>query len=84
MEKPRGDGHWINGGFFVLEPTVFRYLEGDMDGVMWEDSPLHNMTRDGQLAAYKYTGFWKCMDALRDKMELEEMWQKGNPPWKVW
>lgn len=84
MEKPRGDGHWINGGFFVLEPPVFKYLEGDMDNVMWEDAPLRDMTRDGQLVAYKYKGFWKCMDALRDKMEMEAMWQKGSPKWKVW
>jgi glucose-1-phosphate cytidylyltransferase len=84
MEKPRGDGYWINGGFFVLEPTIFRYLEGDMDNVMWEESPLHDLTRDGQLVAYKYSGFWKCMDALRDKMELEEMWRKGTAQWKVW
>jgi glucose-1-phosphate cytidylyltransferase len=84
MEKPKGDGHWINGGFFVLEPEVFKYLEADMDDVMWEDSPLHDLTNDRQLVSYKYHGFWKCMDALRDKNELEQMWGSGNAKWKSW
>lgn len=84
MEKPKGDGHWINGGFFVLEPEVFNFLEGNMDDIMWEDSPLHSLTNAGQLAAYKYEGFWKCMDALRDKTELENMWETGNAKWKTW
>lgn len=84
MEKPKGDGHWINGGFFVLEPEVFNYLNGDMDNIMWEDSPLHNLTEANELVAYKYDGFWKCMDALRDKEELDKMWASDCPPWKIW
>jgi len=84
MEKPKGDGHWINGGFFVLEPGIFKYLEEDMDDIMWEDSPLHDLTIDQQLVSYKYEGFWKCMDALRDKTQLEEMWESGNAQWKKW
>ncbi|WP_022854420.1 glucose-1-phosphate cytidylyltransferase [Thermodesulfatator atlanticus] len=81
-EKPRGDGAWINGGFFVLEPAVFDYIEGDE--TVWEREPLENLAKDGQLVAYKHRGFWKCMDTLRDKNELEKLWQSGNPPWKVW
>jgi len=84
MEKPKGDGNWINGGYFVLEPEVFKYVEGDVDDIMWEESPLHELTKDGQLMAYKYNGFWKCMDALRDKKELEKLWTTGKPPWKKW
>ncbi len=84
MEKPKGDGHWINGGFFVLEPEVFKYLEKDMDDVMWEESPLHDLTKDRQLVSYKYHGFWKCMDALRDKIELEQLWETENAKWKIW
>lgn len=81
-EKPRGDGAWINGGFFVLEPAIFSYIEGDE--TIWERDPLENLAKDGQLVAYKHRGFWKCMDTLRDKNELEKLWQSGNPPWKVW
>ncbi|MCB0736897.1 MAG: glucose-1-phosphate cytidylyltransferase [Bacteroidetes bacterium] len=84
MEKPKGDGSWINGGFFVLEPEVFKYLDGNMDDVMWEESPLHELTQDRQLVSYKYNGFWKCMDALRDKMQLEQMWNSEKTPWKKW
>jgi glucose-1-phosphate cytidylyltransferase len=84
MEKPKGDGQWINGGFFVLEPTVFDYLTEPMDNVMWEDDPLLNLTKDHQLVSYKYNGFWKCMDALRDKNELEELWNSGSAKWKIW
>lgn len=84
MEKSIGDGHWINGGFFVLEPEVFNYLTGDVDNIMWEEAPLHDLTNDGQLVAYKYSGFWKCMDALRDKIELENLWESGHPKWKIW
>ncbi len=82
MEKPKGDGAWINGGFFVLEPEIFRYIEGD-DSV-WEQEPLMNLSKDGKLMAYKHAGFWKPMDTLRDKRELEELWASGNAPWKVW
>jgi glucose-1-phosphate cytidylyltransferase len=83
-EKPDGDGMWINGGFFVLEPGVFNYLQGDMDNVQWEKEPLANIAKDGQLAAYRHHGFWKCMDALRDRIELEEMWNTGLAKWKIW
>jgi len=82
IEKPPGDGFWINGGFFVLEPEVFDYIEDDETS--WETEPLKNLAKDGQLIAYKYSGFWNCMDTLRDKRELEELWYKGNTPWKVW
>ena len=83
-EKPDGDGMWINGGFFVMETDIFKYLEGDMDRVQWEKEPLAKIARDGQLAAFRHHGFWKCMDALRDRIELEEMWNSGNAKWKIW
>jgi len=83
-EKPDGDGSWINGGFFVLEPGIFDYLEGEMDQVQWERQPLAAIAANGQLAAYRHHGFWKCMDALRDKIELEEFWESGKAPWKIW
>lgn len=83
-EKPDGDGTWINGGFFVLEPGIFDYLDGDMDQVQWERQPLAAIANNGQLAAYRHQGFWKCMDALRDKIELEEYWESGKAPWKIW
>jgi glucose-1-phosphate cytidylyltransferase len=84
QEKPQGDGVWINGGFFVLEPGVFKYLEGNMDDVQWEKLPLAQLAADKQLAAYRHKGFWKCMDAMRDKIELEELWHTHNAPWKIW
>ncbi len=84
QEKPPGDGVWINGGFFVLEPGIFKYLEGDVDAIQWEKEPLFQIANDGQLAAYRHYNFWKCMDALRDKIELEELWQTGYAPWKIW
>ena len=84
QEKPEGDGVWINGGFFVLEPGIFKYLENDMDDVQWEKKPLIDIANDQQLAAYKHIGFWKCMDAMRDKIELEELWEGQKAPWKVW
>jgi len=83
-EKPKGDGKWVNGGFFVLEPGVFRYLDGDMNNTMWEDAPMESLVKDGQLSAYRHTGFWKPMDAMRDKLELEDLWQKGQAKWKIW
>ncbi len=83
-EKPHDDGMWINGGFFVIESGVFNYLDGNMDNTQWEKEPLANIAKDGQLAAYRHDGFWKCMDALRDRMELEEMWNSGNAKWKIW
>lgn len=83
-EKPKGDGRWVNGGFFVLKPEVFQYLEGDMDQVMWEDAPLERLSGDHQLSAFKHYGFWKPMDAIRDKLELENLWQLNQAKWKVW
>lgn len=82
-EKPQGDGAWINGGFFVLEPGVFDYIQ-DGDPTIWERSPLEGIARDKQLSAYRHMGFWKCMDTLRDKTELENLWKSGKAPWKVW
>jgi len=84
VEKPQGDGMWINGGFFVLEPGIFKYLDGDMDEIQWEKKPLIEIANDGQLAAYKHDGFWKPMDALRDRIELEQLWNSGTAKWKIW
>jgi len=81
-EKPGGDGAWINGGFFVLEPQVIDYIADD--ATVWEREPLEQLVSLGQVAAYKHRGFWHSMDTLRDKMVLESMWASGNPPWKVW
>lgn len=83
-EKAKDENKWINGGFFVLRKNVFEYLSEDMSNMMWEDQPLEHLTRDGQLAAFKHSGFWKPMDALRDKMELEELWKSNNAKWKKW
>jgi glucose-1-phosphate cytidylyltransferase len=83
-EKAKDESKWINAGFFVLKPAVFDYLTGDMENVMWEDEPLEKLTLDGQLAAYCHKGFWKCMDALRDKIELESLWQNKQAKWKIW
>ncbi|HEV8504113.1 MAG TPA: glucose-1-phosphate cytidylyltransferase [Chitinophagaceae bacterium] len=83
-EKAKDESKWINGGFFVLKPEVFNYLEGDMSQMMWEDEPLERLTDDNQLVAYQHKGFWKCMDALRDKLELEALWQSGHAKWKNW
>lgn len=84
VEKPQGDGMWINGGFFVLEPEIFNYLHGDMENIQWEKQPLLDIANDQQLAAFKHTGFWKPMDALRDRNELDQMWQNNNAKWKIW
>ncbi len=81
-EKPKGDGAWINGGYFVLEPDVFHYIKGDSS--VWELEPLKKLAHDCQLSAYKHYGFWQSMDSLRDKNVLEDLWQSGNPPWKIW
>ncbi|MEJ7769715.1 MAG: glucose-1-phosphate cytidylyltransferase [Chitinophagaceae bacterium] len=83
-EKPKGDGKWINGGFFVLNKAVFDYLPGNMDDVMWEDAPMEQLAASDNLMAYKHYGFWKCMDAMRDKLELEALWQNNQAKWKVW
>lgn len=84
QEKPEGDGVWINGGFFVLEPGIFKYLNENMDKIQWEKKPLIDIANDGQLCAYRHNGFWKCMDAMRDKIELEEFWDNTKAPWKIW
>ncbi|MFM6925816.1 MAG: glucose-1-phosphate cytidylyltransferase, partial [Ferruginibacter sp.] len=68
----------------VLKPEVFNYLDKDMNNIMWEDEPLEKITADNQLMAYKHGGFWKCMDALRDKIELNELWESNTAPWKIW
>lgn len=81
-EKPKGDGAWINGGFFVLEPQVIDLIAGDL--TVWEQEPLTRLAHEGQLSAYRHPGFWHCLDTLRDKHVLEQAWQSGNPPWKVW
>ena len=81
-EKPSGDGSWINGGFFVLERSVFDYLKDDT--TVWERDPLEALARDGQISAYTHEGFWQPMDTLRDKLKLEDLWQCGHAPWKVW
>lgn len=81
-EKPQVGEGWINGGFFVLEPEVARYIEGN--STYWEREPLERLSGDNQLAAYRHTDFWQCMDTLRDKKMLEELWQGGNAPWKIW
>ncbi|MDR3715332.1 MAG: glucose-1-phosphate cytidylyltransferase [Puia sp.] len=83
-EKPKEDGKWVNGGFFVLQPEVFGYLNGNMNNTMWEDDPMEELVKDRQLVAYKHTGFWKCMDAMRDKLELEAYWQNEHAKWKIW
>ena len=83
-EKAKVDAQWINGGFFVLKPEVFNYLDKDMNNTMWEDEPLERLTADKQLMAFKHNGFWKCMDALRDKIELNELWESKMAPWKIW
>jgi len=81
-EKPQGDGGWISGGFFVLEPEVLDRIEGDR--TVWEQEPLKSLAYDKQLNAYKHEGFWRPMDTLRDKNSLEELWQKDAAPWKLW
>jgi glucose-1-phosphate cytidylyltransferase len=81
-EKPRGDGAWVNGGFFVLSPAVGDYIDGDH--TVWEREPLQRLAAEGQLAAYRHQGFWHAVDTLRDKRYLEEQWESGSPPWKLW
>ncbi|MDB5249652.1 MAG: glucose-phosphate cytidylyltransferase [Segetibacter sp.] len=82
IEKPKGDGAWSNGGFFVCEPGVFDYIDGD--NIIWEREPLERITAIGEMTAYKHHGFWKPMDTLRDKQELDLEWNSGNPRWKIW
>jgi len=82
QEKPHGDGSWINGGFFVLEPSVFDEIDGD--STIWERDPLESLAAQGQLGVSKHHGFWRPMDTLRDKLELAELWDQGKAPWKMW
>ncbi len=82
LEKPVGDGQWINGGFFVCEPSVIGRIADDK--VPWEAAPLESLAADGQLAVYRHGGFWSAMDTLRDKNQLEDLWTRGEAPWKVW
>ena len=82
QEKPEGDGSWINGGFFVLEPEVFNLIEGD--STIWERKPLEQLAASRQLGIFQHHGFWRPMDTLRDKQELESLWDTGNAPWKIW
>ena len=82
QEKPAGDGAWINGGFFVLEPSVLELIEGDQSS--WESTPLVQLTAENELQAFQHKGFWQAMDTLRDKNYLENLWSTGTPPWKVW
>lgn len=82
QEKPVGDGSWINGGFFILEPETLDLI--DDDASVWEDKPLQTLSKRSQLGAYKHTGFWRPMDTLRDKHTLEELWESGKAPWKTW
>jgi glucose-1-phosphate cytidylyltransferase len=82
LEKPTGDGDWINGGFFVLEPEVIDYIEGD--STIWEREPLEKLAEDGSLMAFRHDGFWQPMDTLRDKNRLEELWDAEEAPWKIW
>jgi glucose-1-phosphate cytidylyltransferase len=81
-EKPQTSEGWINGAFFVLEPAVFDFIDGD--ATQWEKEPMEKLARDGQLMAYKHTGFWQCMDTLRDRKLLEDLWAAGEAPWKTW
>lgn len=82
MEKPKGDGSWINGGFFVCEPKVLDYIEGDQ--TVFEQTPLEQLAQEGELFTYRHNSFWKCMDTLRDKNMLNEMWSKGEAKWEIW
>ncbi len=83
-EKAKDENKWVNAGFFVLSPKVFDYLRHDMSDMMWEDEPLEKLTADHQLSAYRHNGFWKPMDALRDKIELERLWKNNEAKWKLW
>ena len=82
QEKPKGDGAWVNGGFFVLDPAVIDRIEDD--STVWEQEPLKSLARDGQLTGYRHHGFWQPMDTLRDRRSLEALWQENRAPWKIW
>ena len=81
-EKPKGQSLWINGGFFVLEPEIFKYIKDDNS--VWEREPMERLTAQKKFNAYKHNGFWNCMDTLRDKLELDRLWRIGEAPWKAW
>jgi glucose-1-phosphate cytidylyltransferase len=83
LEKPKGDGSWINGGYFVCEPEIFNYIK-DGDSTVWEQKPMEQIASDGEMKAFKHDGFWRPMDTLKDKHDLNEMWQKNDAPWKTW
>jgi glucose-1-phosphate cytidylyltransferase len=78
----KSDGAWINGGFFAMEPEALNYIKDD--STVWEREPMETLAREGKLAAYRHSGYWQNMDTLRDKNVLEDLWQNGNPPWKIW
>ena len=82
VEKPAGDGNWINGGFMVCEPEILDLIESDK--TIFEQYPLQTLAKNGQLGAYKHSGFWQCMDTLRDKIYLNELWNSDKAPWKIW
>ena len=82
LEKPQGDGGWINGGFFVLHPKVLEQIQSDQ--TLWEQEPLQNLAKQDQLQAFFHSGFWQPMDTLRDKNHLESLWASGKAPWKMW
>jgi glucose-1-phosphate cytidylyltransferase len=82
LEKPKGDNRWISGGFFVCEPGIFDYIDGDE--TIWERKPLENLASEEQLSVHKYEGFWASMDTMRDKIYLDELWESGDAPWKIW
>jgi glucose-1-phosphate cytidylyltransferase len=81
-EKPQGDGAWINGGYFIVEPGAIDYIKND--ATVWEKEPMEQLAQEGRLSAYRHKGFWQPMDTLRDKNYLESLWQEPNPPWKIW
>ncbi len=83
-EKPQTAEGWINGGFFVLEPEAIDFIEGDGEDMMWENKPMHRLAEAGQLMAYRHEGFWSCMDTLRDKLRLQDMWDRKERPWATW
>ncbi|MEM0134548.1 MAG: glucose-1-phosphate cytidylyltransferase [Thermoplasmatales archaeon] len=82
QEKPPGDGFWVNGGYYVMEPEIFNFIEDDQ--TVWEDKPMSQLAAQGKLNSYKHHGFWRPMDTMTDKRNLEEMWNSGNAPWKIW
>ena len=82
LEKPMGDNGWVNGGFFVLNKKIFKYL--NKKNLVWEKEPLEKLAEDSELMSYKHNGFWQPMDTLRDKNNLERLWETGQAPWKLW